>query len=188
MPEVVGCQCSVRVRCGTCGPRTLHPQGRSRGTTRWGKGGAEFRTARRSRTHVSVPSGLLSRLGPRYARVCVRSGFRAYSAPKYASTERRCTSAVQPPLQLWNSFFFFGLRCRASYFFFFVVARGSTRRRTTALLAGIGGSVLSGLRGRPVLADWGNAYYGKNFQRLREVKHAYNPEGKLGFPQSIPLP
>lgn len=38
------------------------------------------------------------------------------------------------------------------------------------------------------LVDWGNLYYGTNFDRLRQIKKTYDPENIFNFPQSIPLP
>jgi FAD/FMN-containing dehydrogenase len=36
-------------------------------------------------------------------------------------------------------------------------------------------------------ADWQHAYYGQNFDRLVEVKRAWDPDNLFHFPQSIPL-
>jgi FAD/FMN-containing dehydrogenase len=38
----------------------------------------------------------------------------------------------------------------------------------------------------PTLADWQQAYYGANLDRLVRIKHAYDPEDSFHFAQSIP--
>nr|WP_242504330.1 FAD-binding oxidoreductase [Promicromonospora panici] len=40
----------------------------------------------------------------------------------------------------------------------------------------------------PDLPSWARAYHGPNFERLRQVKAAYDPDGFFRFPQSIPAP
>ena len=37
----------------------------------------------------------------------------------------------------------------------------------------------------PDLQDWAHAYYGTNYDRLRRVKAAYDPDGFFGFQQSL---
>jgi hypothetical protein len=37
----------------------------------------------------------------------------------------------------------------------------------------------------PQLTDWHHAYYGRNYQRLVEVKHTYDPSGFFHYPQAI---
>lgn len=39
----------------------------------------------------------------------------------------------------------------------------------------------------PQLAGWQRAYYGRNLERLREIRARVDPENLLRFPQSIPL-
>ncbi len=36
------------------------------------------------------------------------------------------------------------------------------------------------------IADWPAQYHGDNFERLRQVKRAWDPENVFHFPQSIP--
>jgi hypothetical protein len=38
----------------------------------------------------------------------------------------------------------------------------------------------------PDLEDWQSAYHGSNYERLRQVKRAYDPEGVLRFHQAVP--
>ena len=38
----------------------------------------------------------------------------------------------------------------------------------------------------PELPDWQQAYWGSNFERLKEVKRLYDPGDVFHFPQSIP--
>nr|BFF24695.1 hypothetical protein GCM10025732_26600 [Glycomyces mayteni] len=37
----------------------------------------------------------------------------------------------------------------------------------------------------PLLTDWATAYHGRNLDRLRAVKHAYDPDRCFSFPQSL---
>ena len=37
------------------------------------------------------------------------------------------------------------------------------------------------------ITDWGNAYYGTNFDRLKTIKSKYDPNEVFKFEQSIPL-
>jgi FAD/FMN-containing dehydrogenase len=39
----------------------------------------------------------------------------------------------------------------------------------------------------PELPDWPKAYYGSNFERLKRIKLAYDPDNLFRFPQSIPV-
>ncbi len=38
----------------------------------------------------------------------------------------------------------------------------------------------------PTLRDWEKAYYGRNFDRLVEIKNKYDPDNRLNFRQGIP--
>ena len=37
------------------------------------------------------------------------------------------------------------------------------------------------------ITDWGNSYYGTNFDRLKTIKSKYDPNEVFKFEQSIPL-